>query len=59
MPFEPKFTITPKIVTLLMRIQAARPAIDGLPITLSVLPTLSETARLFTPFCQPGSKGAG
>jgi cell filamentation protein, protein adenylyltransferase len=48
MPFDPKFTITPKIATLLMRIEAARQAVDDLPITPSVLATLRETARLFT-----------
>ena len=48
MSFEPKFTITPKIATLLMRIEAARQAVDGLQITPSVLSTLRETVRLFT-----------
>ena len=48
MPFDPKFTITPRIATLLMRIEAARQAVADLPITPSVLSTLRETARLFT-----------
>jgi Fic family protein len=48
MPFDPTFTITPRIATLLMRIEAARQAVDDLPITPSVLSTLRETARLFT-----------
>jgi Fic family protein len=48
MPFDPKFTITPRIATLLMRVEAARQAVADLPITPSVLSTLRETARLFT-----------
>jgi len=48
MPFDPKFTITPRIATLLMRIESARQAVDDLPITSSVLSSLRETARLFT-----------
>lgn len=48
MPFEPKFSITPKIATSLMRIEVARQAIADLPITPSVLATLRETARLFS-----------
>lgn len=48
MPFAPKFTITPKLATLLMRIEAARQAVEDLPVTPSVLATLRETARLFT-----------
>lgn len=48
MSFEPKFTITPKIASSLMRIEAAKQAIQHLPITPSVLASLRETARLFT-----------
>jgi len=48
MPFKPKFTITAKIATSLMRIEAARQAVQDLPITPSVLATLRETARLFS-----------
>lgn len=48
MPFDPKFTITPKIATLLMRIEAARQVVEELPITPAVLASLRETARLFT-----------
>jgi len=47
MPFDPRFTITPKIAMLLMCIEAARQAVDTLPITPSVLATRRETARLF------------
>ena len=36
------------MATALMRIEAARQAVDDLPITPSVLATLRETARLFT-----------
>ena len=46
--FEPKFAITSKIATSLMRIEAARQAIQDLPITPSVLATLRETARLYS-----------
>src|ERR1041385_3592194 len=48
MRFEPKFSITPKVATDLMRIEAARQAVYNLPITPSVLATLRETARLFS-----------
>jgi Fic family protein len=48
MPFKPNFTITPKIATYLMRIEAARQSVQDLPITPSVLATLRETARLFS-----------
>lgn len=46
MPFEPKFSITAKMATSLMRIEAARQAVQDLPITPAVLATLRETARL-------------
>jgi Fic family protein len=48
MPFEPKFSITPKVATSLMRVEAARQAVQTLPITPSVLATLRETARLYS-----------
>jgi Fic family protein len=48
MPFEPKFAITPKVASALMRIEAAKQAVQHLPITPSVLATLRETARLFS-----------
>lgn len=48
MPFTPHYTITPKIANCLMRIEAARQAVQDLPITPSVLATLRETARLFS-----------
>jgi Fic family protein len=48
MPFEPKFTITPKIASALMRIEAAKQVVQDLPITPSLLATLRETARLFS-----------
>ena len=46
--FSPKFTITAKIANCLMRIEAAKQAVQDLPITPSVLATLRETARLFS-----------
>jgi len=48
MTFSPKFAITPKLATCLMRIGAAKQAVQDLPITPSVLATLRETARLFS-----------
>ncbi len=48
MRFEPKFSITPRVATSLMRIEAARQAVQDLPITPSVLATLRETARLYS-----------
>ena len=48
MRFEPKFSITAKLATSLMRIEAARQAVQYLPITPSVLATLRETARLYS-----------
>ena len=48
MPFTPRFTITPRIARCLMRIEAAKQAVQDLPITPSVLATLRETARLFS-----------
>jgi Fic family protein len=46
--FEPKFSITARVATSLMRIEAARQAVHDLPITPSVLATLRETARLYS-----------
>ncbi|HEY4359706.1 MAG TPA: Fic family protein [Bryobacteraceae bacterium] len=48
MPFEPRFSITPRVATSLMRIEAARQAVQDLPITPGVLASLRETARLFS-----------
>lgn len=48
MPFTPTFTITPRLASCLMRIEAAKQAVQDLPITPSVLATLRETARLFS-----------
>ena len=44
--FKPNHTITPQIASLLMRIEALKQEINGLPITLSVIASLRETARL-------------
>ena len=48
MPYKPNFTITPQIANSLMRIEAAREAVQHLPITPSVLASLRESARLFS-----------
>ena len=46
--FEAKFSITSKIATALMRIEAAKEAVSHLPITTSVLASLREAARLYS-----------
>jgi Fic family protein len=46
--FKPKFTITPKIASALMRIEAARQAVADLPMTPKVQARLRETARLLS-----------
>ena len=46
--FKPRFSISPKIATSLMRIEAARQAVEDLPMTPAVLATLRQTARLFS-----------
>ncbi len=46
--FEPKFNITPRIASALMRIEAANEAVRHLPITPAVLASLRETARLYS-----------
>jgi len=47
MPFTPRFNITLRIATSLIRIEAARQALEYLPITPSLLASLRETARLY------------
>jgi Fic family protein len=46
-PFKPNFSITPRVTTALLRIEAVRQSIADLPITPLILKTLRETARLF------------
>src|SRR6202795_5271734 len=48
MPFDPKFTITSRVASALMRIEGAKEAISHLPITPSVLVTLRQSARLYS-----------
>lgn len=48
MSFTPNFQITVRTVKALIRIEAAKEAIQHLPITPGVLASLRETARLFT-----------
>lgn len=48
MSFAPKFNITSEIASALMRIEAAKQAVEDLPITPSVQATLRATARLFS-----------
>lgn len=46
MKFTPKFTITPKITTLIADIEVSRQTVVNLPITAHMLASLRETARL-------------
>ncbi len=48
MPFEPKFTLTARIATDLMRIEGAKQAVVHLPITAAVVSNLWEIARLYS-----------
>ena len=48
MVFAPKFVITAKTASALMRVEAARQAVQNLPVTPSVIVSLRETARLFS-----------
>ena len=46
--FKPSYTITPKIMKCLMRIESAKEKVSHLPLTSTVLISLRETARLYT-----------
>lgn len=46
--FKPQYIITPKIATLLMRIEATKEKIISLPLTVKALQSLRETAQLYT-----------
>jgi Fic family protein len=46
--FLPNYTITPSIVTNLMRIESTKEKISYLPLIPTVLSSLRETARLYT-----------
>jgi Fic family protein len=46
--FDPNYRMTPKAVSSLMRIEAARQKVLHLPLTPQVLSSLRETARLYT-----------
>lgn len=48
MSFAPVYSIGPGLAKALMRIEAARVAVERLPITPSLLSSLRETARLHT-----------
>jgi len=48
MPFQPKYSITAKIASSLMSIEANKQLVDNLPITPTVLQSLRETARLMS-----------
>ncbi|MEM8497822.1 MAG: Fic family protein [Pseudomonadota bacterium] len=44
--FTPNFQITPKLTKMLMDIEASRQAVESLPITVQILTSLRESARL-------------
>jgi Fic family protein len=46
--FNPKYTITPIIAHFLMRIEAVKENVAHLPLNITVLASLRETARLYT-----------
>ncbi len=46
--FSPKYTITNKLTSALLKLEGAKERINSLPITPSVLASLRETARLFS-----------
>jgi hypothetical protein len=46
MKFNPIFQITPALTKVLMDIEASRQAVSELPITIKVLESLRESARL-------------
>jgi Fic family protein len=48
MAFAPKFTITSNVANALMRIEAARQAVEHLPITSGLLVALRQSARLYS-----------
>ncbi|MDR0288513.1 MAG: Fic family protein [Rickettsiales bacterium] len=48
MKFIPNYAITSKIASCLMRIEAAKEKVLHLPLTVSMLSSLRETARLYT-----------
>lgn len=47
-PFLPHYTMTPKVVQALIRIERARTKVLHLPLTPTVLASLRESARLFS-----------
>jgi Fic family protein len=55
--FSPQFEITPRIAGALMRIEAAKEKVVYLPLTLTVLNSLRETARLHTTHCSTMIEG--
>lgn len=54
--FAPVFHLTPAIAKSLMAIEAARTAIDVLPIDVPMLAILRQTAACSPRICPPGSK---
>ncbi|VAW54640.1 hypothetical protein MNBD_GAMMA07-2729, partial [hydrothermal vent metagenome] len=48
MVFTPEFQITARLTKLLMDIESSRQAVSSLPITVPVLMSLRESARLIS-----------
>ncbi|GHV00506.1 hypothetical protein [Candidatus Desulfovibrio trichonymphae] len=48
MPFAPQYTITPNIAKSMLRIEAVKAVFESLPVTLHVLRSLRESARLLS-----------
>lgn len=46
MPFKPNFTITEDLINTIVKIEAVREEIKNIPITLTILKTLRESAKL-------------
>ena len=46
--FDPRYTISPATASALMKIEAVKQEIEGLPITPKILASLRETARLYS-----------
>jgi len=44
--FDPKFTITPKLASILIRIEAIKQEVNIIPITPQILASLRESARI-------------
>lgn len=48
--FDPIFTISPRIAAYLMQIEAIKQELKDLPLTVTMLAHLRQTARMACPF---------